>query len=318
MDDVLWLSELDVKALLDVGALIDALADGFAALSSGEVSSPARPQLTVPDGFVLTMPAHRQGGSIGVKMVSVFGGNGQKGMASHLALICLFDPHTGATRAVMDGTYITAVRTAAAAALSVRLVARTGSRVLAVIGAGVQGRAHVQALPHVREFDEIRVAARHRDDAAYAARLHPRAQAAESFEAAVRGADVVALCTSSPDPLVPLDWLKPGAHVTSVGHATSGSELAPQVLDHARIFVETRRAFAEPPEGCIELHGRDSATGTELGEVILGTRAGRSDQSELTVYKSMGTAIEDLTAAELVYGAAISSGHGQRLRQYSD
>jgi ornithine cyclodeaminase/alanine dehydrogenase-like protein (mu-crystallin family) len=311
-----WLREAEVERLLDLDELLAALTDGFRSLSAGEVAGPPRPEITVPRGFLLSMPAYRPGGSIGVKMVSVFHGNVEQSLPGHLALICLFDPETGATQAVMDGTYITAIRTAGAAAVSAQLLARPDASVLTVVGAGVQGRSHIKLLPRVRPIEEIRVASLRADDARQAAQLDPRARVVESYEAAVRGADMVALCTTSSEPVIQQEWLTPGAHVTSVGYMPPGTELDLRVLDTGRLFVETRDAIEEPPVGCVELRGRDARTATELGEVILGRRPGRANDQEITVYKAMGHAIEDLVAAELAYRGALAAGSGARLSQY--
>jgi ornithine cyclodeaminase/thiomorpholine-carboxylate dehydrogenase len=314
--DVVWLNQADVERLLDLDRLVEALAGGFRSITLGEVLAPPRPEICVPLGFLLSMPAHRPGSSIGVKMVSVFHGNTEVGVPGHLALMSLFDPDTGATRAIMDGTYITAIRTAAAAALSAKLLARSDAHVLAVIGAGVQGRAHIALMPRVRPISEIRVSSLRFDDARSAAALNPCARAVESFEEAVRGADVVALCTTAEQPVIRAAWLAPGAHVTSVGYMPPGTELDPELLDSARVFVETRVAFEPPPAGCIELHGRDPQSATELGEILLGQHPGRANDLEVTVYKAMGHAIEDLVAAELVYQAALDDTSIARLRQY--
>ena len=316
LEDVLWLNESDVEALLDFDELLEALAGGFRSMSAGEVLGPARPEIAVPKGFLLSMPAHRPGSLIGVKMVSVFHGNAELSLPGHLALMCLFDPETGATKAVMDGTHITAIRTAGAAAVSAQLLARTDARVLTIVGAGVQGRSHIRLFSRIRPLDEIRVVSLRYADAETATELDPRARALHSYEEAVRGADIVALCTTSEEPVIQVEWLKPGAHVTSVGYMPPGTELDLQLLNASRIFVETRIAFEQPPAGCIELHGRDPALATELGEVLLGRRPGRLDDAEITVYKAMGHAIEDLVAAEIVYRAALREGHGSRLRQY--
>jgi ornithine cyclodeaminase/thiomorpholine-carboxylate dehydrogenase len=316
LEDVLWLNESEVQSLLDLDELLDVLADGFRSMSAGEVLGPTRPEIAVPKGFLLAMPAYRPGSLIGVKMVSVFHGNAELELPGHLALICLFDPDTGATKAVMDGTYITAIRTAGAAAVSAQLLARTDARVLTVIGAGVQGQSHIRLFSRIRPLEEIRVVSLRYADAEAAARLDPRARALRSYEEAVRGADIVALCTTSEEPVVRSDWLTPGAHVTSVGYMPPGTELDLVLLDASRIFVETRIAFEEPPAGCVEFRGRDPGQATELGEVLLGRRPGRQSLDEITVYKAMGHAIEDLVAAELVYRAALREGRGARVAQY--
>src|SRR6516164_9276146 len=164
--DILMLNETEVQRLLDPDTLLDALAEGFKALSEGLVDAPKRIGVTVPDtGFLLSMPAYQQGREISVKLVSVFHGNNRFGIPSHQAVICLFDAQTGTALSFMDGSYITALRTAGASALSTRLLARTDTRVLGIIGAGVQGRSHLMMLPHVRQFSEIRIASEHLDHA---------------------------------------------------------------------------------------------------------------------------------------------------------
>lgn len=311
--DVLTLTGADVVRLLDPDALLDALADGFASLTRGEVDAPPRSQVATEAGILLTMSAHRPGGPIGVKLVTVFEGNGALGLPSHLALVTLFDETTGAPLVLMDGASITAARTAGAAALSCRLVARPESRVLAIVGAGVQARAHLAAIPRVRPIEEIRVASAFPEETAALAALDSRARIAPSIEEAVRGADIVALCTSSPGPVIDPAWIAPGAHVTSVGYHPPAGELPPALAAAGRLFVETRRAFEPTPVGCGELAGLDPATGTELGEVVLGMRPGRTSPDEITVYKAMGHAVEDLAAAALVYERARAEGAGARL-----
>ena len=308
--DVLVIGGADVERLLDPDALVDALADAFAALSDGRMDAPPRNQVTAPAGFLLAMPAHMPGGPIGVKLVSVFEGNRERGIPSHLALVALFDEETGAPIALMDGASITAARTAGAAALSARLLARPDSRVLAIVGAGVQGRAHLAALARVRPIEEIRVASLYPEEAAALAATDPRARAVGTIAEAVAGADIVALCTNSPSPVIDAAWVAPGAHVTSVGYHPPAGELPPALAAAAHLFVETRAAFEPVPVGCGELAGLDPATGTELGEVVLGRRPGRTNDGEVTVYKAMGHAVEDLAAGTLVLAAARATGTG--------
>ena len=310
--DILLLTETVVQRLLDPDALLDALAEGFRAQSSGLVDAPKRNGVSVPDtGFLLAMPAYQQDREVTVKLVSVFHNNRRLGLPTHQALICLFDPQTGTPLSFMDGTYITALRTAGAAALSTRLLARTDTRVLAIVGAGVQGRSHLTMLPRVRPFSEIRIASRHFAHAEQLAATDTRARAFETAEEAVRGADVVCLCTNAGEPVISLDWLAPGMHVTSVGYAPPGGELDSKVIAQGRLFVETRLAFEPPPVGCSELAGFDASVGTELGEVLLGLSLGRQSTDELTVYKAMGHASEDMAAASLVYHRAKKDGAGR-------
>ena len=309
---ILMLNETEVQRLLDLDALLDALSEGFRALSEGLVDAPKRNGVSVPNtGFLLAMPAYQHGREVTIKLVSVFHDNKRLGIPSHQAIICLFDPQTGTPLSFMDGTYITAFRTAGAAALSTRLLARTDTRVLAIVGAGVQGRSHLQMLPRVRQFSEIRIASRHFAHAEQLAATDSRARAVETAEEAVRGADVVCLCTNSGEPVISLDSLAPGMHVTSVGYSPPGGELDPRVIEQGRLFVETRLAFEPPPVGCGELAGLDPSVGTELGEVLLGRYLGRQSEDELTVYKAMGHACEDMAAASLVYHRAKQDGAGR-------
>lgn len=313
--DVLSLDAAEVERLLDAESLFAALAEAFKALSSGDVSVPPRISAEVPDaGFLAAMPGYVPGMAIAVKLVSVFPRNHDRGLPSHQALIALFDPDAGTPLCVMDGTYITAFRTAAAAALSAKLLAREDATVLAIIGAGVQGAAHLRLLPQIRRFSATRVASRDHELARRLAAEQPGARAVESFEKAVRGADVVCLCTHSGEPVVRADWLKAGVHVTSVGYSPPRGELDPQIADRGSLFVEGRVAFNPPPAGCGELTGIDPDTATEIGEVLLGRRPGRRSEDEITVYKSMGHAVEDAAAASIVYRAAMEQGAGRKMR----
>jgi ornithine cyclodeaminase/thiomorpholine-carboxylate dehydrogenase len=309
--EIRLLGESDIRTLLDVNAMLDALAAGFVALTEGKVQAPPRNGVHVPGGYLLSMPGGIPDQKISVKLVSVYEHNHDIGLPSHQALICLFDAKTGSPLAVMDGAGITALRTAGGSALSTRLLAREDARTLAIIGAGVQGRSHLQVVGAVRPFTEVRIASLFPEDARRLAASDERATAYDSYAEAVKGADVVCLCTSSTDPVIELDMLSPGAHVTSVGFNPPGGELARSIVEAGRLFVETAMAFADPPAGCAELAGMDAAAGAELGEVLLGRKPGRQSADELTVYKAMGHAMEDLVAAELVYERALAAGVGQ-------
>lgn len=309
---VLMLSQADVLELLDLGRLLDALEEGFRALSSGRVEVPSRTSVTAErDGWLGSMPGYGAGLGLGVKLVSVFPQNHSAGLPSHQALIALFDPATGSPIAVMDGTRITAIRTAGTAAVSVRHLARSDARILAILGAGVQGHAHLETLPLVRDFDEIRIASRTMESARGLAERNPKAHAVESYEAAVRGADVVAMCTHSGTPVIKREWVAPGTHISSVGFAAPDGELDRGLASAARLYVESRAAaFQPPPVGCMELAGMDPNRASEMGEMLLGTRPGRQSRDEITVYKSMGHAVEDLAASGLVYREALAKGAG--------
>jgi alanine dehydrogenase len=301
MPELLILGRGDVERLLDLDVLLEALRDVHIRLSSGGTSMPPRIAAHVPelDGFLAAMPAHVPGVGLGAKLVTVFPHN--TGVPSHNAVVALFDPATGAPTAVMDGGYITAVRTAAAAALAMTTLARPEARTLAILGTGVQARSHHRLFTHVRGWDEVRIAGRdHAKASELAAELG--AVAAGSWEEAVRGADVVAATTHPVDPVVCREWLAPGTHVSSVGFNAGHWEIDRDTVAGAKVVVELRAAaLAPPPAGATELQGLDDAA--ELGEVLAGTRPGREDGDEITLYKSVGIAAQDLAAAAVVIAA---------------
>jgi alanine dehydrogenase len=309
---VMHLSEADVVRLLDPAQLLDGLSDGFAALARGEVQTPDRPELTVPDkGFSLAMPAWRKGTNLTIKIVNVFEANLEIDLPNHLAVIMLFDPQTGAPLCIMDGTHITAIRTAASAVLSVHALSRPEARIATLIGAGVQGREHLRLLPLVREFDEIRIASLHYEDAETLAANCPQARPVRNVEAAVRGSDVVCLASHAYEPVIASDWVRPGTHVSSVGYAPPRGELPTELLGRAKLFVETDQAFRPPPVGCAELAGMDASQATMLGELFCKTRPGRESPDQITLYKAMGIAMQDLVAADIVYRRARAEGIAQ-------
>lgn len=311
MAQLLYLSRTDVESLLDLDALEGALAEALAALSQGRASVPPRIAALTPAGLLAVMPGYVAGTGLAVKLVSVFPGNDGRGVPSHQGLLAVFDEGTGTPLAVMDAGHVTALRTAATSALAARLLARADARILAILGAGVQGAAHLEAVTRVRDFSEIRVASRDPAHAVAVAGRHPLGLVATSFEEAVRGADVVCCCTHSDRPVVARSWMGPGAHLSSVG---SGVEVDGDTLGASRVFVEWRGAATNPPPaGAAELQGIDPQTLTELGEVLAQSRPGRTSEEELTVYKSTGHAAEDAAAAALVYRRALDSGAGTLL-----
>jgi alanine dehydrogenase len=303
--ELLYLSRADVERLLDIDAMLVALAGALVILSSGITSVPPRTAARIPDlGLMGLMAGYVPGVALEVKLVSVFPGNHSRGLPSHQALIALFDESDGAPLALMDGTYITAIRTGGAAAVAARALARSDAKVLAILGAGVQGGSHLETFTRVRDFKEIRVASRDRAKATALAARHPRASVATSFEDAVRGADVVACCTDAREPVIRREWLAPGAHVSSVG-GTFGPELDRETVAASKVFVEWRgAALNPPPAGAHELQGLDADRITEVGEVLAGTRPGRTSEHDITVYKSTGHAVEDAATARLVYDRA--------------
>jgi ornithine cyclodeaminase/alanine dehydrogenase-like protein (mu-crystallin family) len=303
---ILVLSEAQVMNVLDPVELLDELEKSFGALARGEVQCPHRPEIAVPGkGFSLTMAAWQPEMLICVKAVNVFEGNLALGLPNHLAIINLFDPDNGVVRCAMDATYITGVRTAAAAVISHKLLARPDASVATIVGAGVQAREHLRLLPLVREFEESQICSLIFEHAERLARQHPRARAVRDAEDAVRRSDIVCLATHSATPVITADWVKPGTHVSSVGYFPPQGELPRPLAERHRLFVETSDAFAPPPVGCAELSGIDATSGTSLGEVVNDRGLGRTNWSEITIYKAMGIAMEDMVAANLAYRHAV-------------
>jgi ornithine cyclodeaminase len=290
---MLVLGQEDVARLLEVDELIERLERAFVELSAGRASVPPRVAAFAPDGLLAAMPGYVDG-VLEAKLVSVFPGH----EPSHQALIAIFDAATGTPRAVMDGTHITAVRTGASSAVATRALAREDARVLAVLGAGVQAGSHLDAVRRVRDFEEVRVASRtHAHAEALAA--ESGATAVGSFEEAVRGADVVCCCTHADSPVLRRDWLDPGTHVCSVG-VGDGPELDEETVHAGLLVVESPAAFQPFPAGTHELSGLDPSLAVELGQILSGDHPGRTSDEQITVYKSMGHAVEDAAAAALV------------------
>jgi alanine dehydrogenase len=267
---------------------------------------PPRTGVEVPGhGSVLLMGAHvHGGGALTAKLVSVFPAHDP----AHQAAIVVFDAATGTPAALMDGDAITGLRTAAASRLATRLLAREDADVLAVVGTGVQGQAHLAALMREREWSEVRVWGRRAQSAERLARSHGAA-AVPSVKDALKDAGVVCIATAATEPVVRRDWLAPGAHVNSVGFTADGRELDEATVRDALVVVESREsALAPPPAGSTDLAGVDADA--ELGEVVTGAHPGRTRPDELTLYKSVGVGVEDDAAAGLALRAAEARGLG--------
>lgn len=318
---MLILSRADVEALLDLDALVDAVAAAMADLSGGRASMPPRTAAATPDGILGVMPAWVPAvGALTTKLVSLFPGNAGGPLPTHQALIAAFDPSTGVPVAVMDGTAITAARTAAGSALSARLLARPDARVLAILGTGEQARAHARALPRVRDFAEIRVAGRDLEKAKTLA-AEIGAAAAGTYAEALDGADVACATTHSPEPVVRREWLVPGMHVTSVGFNPDGPEVDARTIADALVVVETREAaLAGFPVGPRDIPDAIAAglitpdhIHAEIGELVAGTKQGRTTAEQITLYRSGGVAVQDAAAAALVLDAARARGAGVQI-----
>jgi ornithine cyclodeaminase/alanine dehydrogenase-like protein (mu-crystallin family) len=295
---VMHLDEARVRALLRWDDLIGAMEAALAAFSCGRVLQPVRNMLTIEEGkrYLGIMPAVSEQ-AMGVKLVSFYPGNAGTGVPTHMAMILLFRPDTGEPLAVMDGRLITEMRTAAVSAAAAKRLAQPDSRVLALLGGGVQAKAHLEALARVRDFDEVRVWSRTPEHAKRFAREHNvRATDAES---AVRGADVVVTATSAREPVLKGAWLKAGAYVNAVGAPRpTWRELDDAAMANT-LVVDSREAVLKESGDVILSKAPIYA---EIGEIFAGAK--RSPASQTTVFKSVGIAAEDIAAARLVYDAA--------------
>ncbi|MGW1378859.1 ornithine cyclodeaminase family protein [Streptomyces sp. NPDC002446] len=327
---MLVLGRSQVEALLDMDALIDALASAMTDLSAGRASSPDRVAALVPeaDGFLAAMPGYvPSAGVLMSKLVSVFPHNAGTALPTHQALIVVFAPDTGEPVALLDGTAITAARTAAGSALSARLLAREDAAVLAVLGTGAQARSHAGAMCRVRPLRHIRVAGRDQTKAAalaeeLSAELHLPVEAAATYAEALDGADIAAATTHATEPVIRRTWLTPGVHVTSVGFNPAGREIDDATIAEALVCVESRQAALAPfPAGSSDLLRpiRDGVitadhVHAELGELLTGSKPGRSARDQITLYKSVGVAAQDAAAAALVVAAARQRSVGYEIR----
>ena len=297
----MFLDEDAVRRLLRMEDLIPAMERALADLSAGRVVQPVRLMLPVEghEGFFATMPASTME-ALGAKLVTFYPAN--QGVPTHHALVLLFRPETGEPLVTMDGRLITEMRTAAASAVATARLARADASVLAILGSGVQAGSHLEALRQVREFREVRVwSPKHAR--AFAERFGIRA--AGSAEEAVRGADAIVVATSSRAPVLRGEWLAPGAHVNAVGACRPDwRELDDETLRRSRLYVDSREA-ATRESGDVIAAG---AVVAEIGEVIAGAEPGRATAEEITLFKSVGVAVEDVVAADIVYRAALGEG----------
>jgi alanine dehydrogenase len=326
---MLLLNRREVESLLDLDRLIEALALAMAELSAGRVAMPPRIVTLVREygGLLGAMPVYLASArTLSTKLVSVFPENEARGIPSHQAVILVFDPETGSPRAMMDGTFITATRTAVGSALSARLLAREDAQVMVIVGTGVQARAHARALPRVRQIQEIRLVGRNPQKAAVLAaeitmQQGIRTIACQNTPETFAGAHIVCATTHSAEPVVKGAWLDPGTHVTSVGLNLEGCEVDAEAVRKALVVVETRAAaLAAGPSGANDLKWpiRDGLITedhihAEIGELVSGAKPGRTSAGQITLYKSVGVAVQDAVAARLVLDAAEKLGVGREV-----
>jgi thiomorpholine-carboxylate dehydrogenase len=299
-DQPVFLNENQVREHLQMAELIPAMEKALIEFSAGNVTQPVRSVINVdpPGGFLGLMPALTPDG-LGLKAVTFYPSNVERGIPTHMATIFLVDPQTGTPLAIMDGRLITEMRTAAVSAAATKLLASADAKILAILGSGVQARSHVEALQLVRPFEEIRVWSPTKEHAERFAR--EIGATATSADDAVRGADVVVTTTNSKTPVVKGSWLKPGSHVNAIGACRPDwRELDDEAMSNV-VFVDSREG-AMKESGDVILSG--AKIYAELGEAFAGKLPPRAN--ERTIFKSLGMAVEDIAAAKLVYLRLIS------------
>jgi ornithine cyclodeaminase/alanine dehydrogenase-like protein (mu-crystallin family) len=302
MSQVRVLDEEDVRRLLPMADCIDAMAGALRSLAQGEVFNPLRPVFRPPNqpSLMGLMPAHRGGDASlwSLKALTIVPGNSSRGLDSHQGFVALFDGESGEPRALMNAGGITAIRTAAVSGVATRLLAREDVRTLAILGSGTQALSHLDAMHAVRDFERVVVWSA-------SGRSLDGAESAATAEDAVRGADVLCTTTASAEPVVQREWLKPGVHINAVGSSIpTARELDSQTVADASLFVDRRESTLNEA-GDFLIPQREGLIGpdhirAELGELLLGTAAGRISNDELTLFKSLGLGVEDLAAGELV------------------
>ena len=320
--NILILDSRQIRELLPMPECIELMADALSALARGEVFQPLRTITRPPDarGLLGLMPAYRSGehGAFGLKAICVFPENPAQGKDAHQGAVMLFSRETGELLALMNASEITAIRTAAVSAVATRLLAREDAEVLAIIGAGVQARTHLAALACVRPIKEARVACRnieHAQQLVAEMQFSFPIKPVRTNEEAVRGADLIVTATSSLEPVINKDWISPGAHINAIGtHSPNSREVDSGTMSVARIFVD-RRESAINESGDYLLAAKEGVVTPEsilgeIGELLIGTKAGRSSESEITLFKSLGLAIEDVACADYVYKKATANNLG--------
>jgi ornithine cyclodeaminase/alanine dehydrogenase-like protein (mu-crystallin family) len=324
---MLVLSQADVRRLLPMSQCVPAMRDALLGLAREELHQPLRTVVRPPGaaGLMATMPAYRSAGPAvyGLKAVCVHPGNPAIGKDAHQGVVLLFDGSTGEPLAIANASAVTELRTAAVSAVATDALARPGATTLAIIGTGVQARAHLAAIDLVRPLRRVRVAGRdrtrtHRFADELAGHTSATIEPCDSVQAAVDGADIVVTVTTSVEPVLSYGWLAPGVHVNAVGSSIPTTrELDADTVAAARLFVD-RRESALTESGDYLFAARERGLGPEhilgeLGEVLAGTVDGRRGPAEVTVFISLGLAIEDLAAVSRLYDRAAAEGGGTRV-----
>jgi ornithine cyclodeaminase/alanine dehydrogenase-like protein (mu-crystallin family) len=321
---MLVLNHSEVVSLLSVRDCVTAMREAMASFARGAVYQPLRMIVRPPaaSGFLGLMPAfnREEGGALGIKVVSIFPDNPLRGLDAHQGAVLLFSPDTGEVLAVFNASAITAIRTAAVSGVATDLLAPENAGELAIIGSGVQARTHLEAMAAVRPLRLVRVASRTFEHAEELAKSlqgnYPfPIEAVKGPEAAMRGADLIVTVTTSLEPVVKRQWISDGAHINAVGSSTRlAREIDTATVKASTLFVDCRES-AENEAGEYVIAKSEGAISSdhirgELGEVLIGSRHGRTSREEITLFKSVGMAAEDLAAASYLYSKALSLGAG--------
>ncbi|MGW4522109.1 ornithine cyclodeaminase family protein [Amycolatopsis sp. NPDC004378] len=318
---LLVLSGDDVRAAFPPGEGLAPMRDALIALSRGEAHQPLRPVVSPEgaSGLLAMMPAYTAGAGYGVKIVCLFEGNTALGLDAHQGAMLLFSGDTGEALALLNASVLTELRTPAVTAVATEALARSGAAELTVFGIGVQGAAHVRTLAAVRPLKRVRVVAGDasragRACAALSAELGVPVEVASSAEEAVRAADIVVTATTATAPVLRHEWLRPGTHVNAVGSCVPHTrELDTATMAAARVFVDSVES-ATHEAGDYLFAAREAAIDlTPLGDVLLGRAPGRTSPEEITVFESVGLAVQDLAAARFVVARAEETGAGTRV-----
>jgi alanine dehydrogenase len=320
---MLILSESQVQGLIDLDELIAALERAHIQYSTGKAVMPVRLVVPLPqiNGRITSMPGFlNEDKALGMKVVTYFQENPKRNLPAILGTILLFSAETGKIIAVMDGSYITAIRTACASAMASKVLSNPTASVLGVLGAGVQAKAHIRALCLVRKLHHIKIYSPSGTSATNVkqeleSQIGIVIEVAKSAEETVRGCDLIVTATTAKDPIVTAEWLKPGAHINAVGsHRPDLRELDGATLARSKVFVDSRAAImAECGDILLALEEKSITPDhvqTEIGEVLARTKPGRSKADEVTLYKSVGIAIQDVATAHLVYHKALAKNVG--------
>jgi ornithine cyclodeaminase len=323
---VLILSQRDVRALLAMRECMEAMAEALRSLARGQVVLPLRPVMWLPGkvGALGMMPAHSAAlDRFGVKVVSVFPGNHGTPYDAHQGTVMLFEAKHGRLLALMDATEITAIRTAAVSGVATETLANPEAGDLAILGSGTQAHTHLQAMAQARTLRRVRVWSRSAANArAFAAReagtVPVAIEVCDTARAAVMGADLICTTTSSPEPVLLGEWLTPGVHINAAGSSVATArEMDGAAMARGRLYVDRRESTLNESGDFLMARREGALTDAsilgELGEVLIGSRSGRQSPADVTIFKSLGIAVEDLASAEFLYRKALELGAGQRV-----